>query len=269
MEARSTLALVAMVLVSMLAHVLVFAGLGLLPPLEVMIANASTISIDVVPPEPELIDPEPEPEPEAEEPEPELEPEPIVERPEPRLREPPPEDAPPPEEPPPAEETVADFTGETLTNEDGPAWNSAVGNGAAIDAPIGRPGAEVTGRSRRGVAEGTVGGTGDPDAPVIVPVADLSRAPSFDEGRLRTLVRDAYPRRLRDLGIEGVARVRIRVRADGRVQPLAVVTESDEGFGEACRRSLRAAGRFDPPLDRAGRQVDTITTFRCAFTLSD
>ena len=267
MEARSTLALVAMVLVSMLAHVGVFVGLGLLPPLETMIAEASTLSLDVIEPEPEMLEPEPEPEVQPPEPEPIVErPEP---RPEPRLREPTPDDAPPPEEPPPAEETIADFTGETLTNDDGPAWNSAVGSGAPIEAPIGRPGAQVTGRNRRGVEGGTVGATGAEDAPQIVAIADLSRAPTFDEGRLRELLVRNYPTRARDLGIEGVARVRIRVRADGRVQPLAVVTESYDGFGEACRRTLRAAERFDPPLDRAGRQVDTITTFRCTFSMPD
>ena len=42
--------------------------------------------------------------------------------------------------PPAAAETLADFTGQTLTN-DGPgsAWSSAMGNGQRMQGPIGRP----------------------------------------------------------------------------------------------------------------------------------
>ncbi|HJL18527.1 MAG TPA: energy transducer TonB [Sandaracinaceae bacterium LLY-WYZ-13_1] len=201
--------------------------------------------------------------------EPEPEPEPVVRERDPLPQpEPPPEETPPPEEPPPAEEAIADFTGETLTNEEGPTWSSETGSGEAMEGPIGQPGATVTGRRRRGQQGGRVGGTGEGEdpGPRIVPVGDLSRPPGIrDVDRLRRTLQDNYPSRARELGIEGTARVRIRVRADGRVQPLAVLSESYEGFGQACRQTLRRGGRFEPPLDRNGEPVDTITAFTCTF----
>ena len=51
------------------------------------------------------------------------------------------------------------------------------------------------------------------------------------------------------------------------MQPLTVLSEEHEGFGRACRRTLRAAGRFEPPLDRSGEPVDTITAFTCTFRI--
>ena len=84
-----------------------------------------------------------------------------------------PAEAPPPAaEPPAAAETLADFTGQTLTN-DGPGagWSSATGNGQKMNGPLGRPGARVSHR----VVEGTPGGTGS--GPPVVGLGDLSRTP--------------------------------------------------------------------------------------------
>ena len=215
---------------------------------------------------------EPEPPPPLPEPEPERIVEPIVDRrPDPRPQpvvvpdEPPPPD---PAPPPPAEETVEDFSGMTLTNDTGEAaWQSNVGSGAPMEGPIGRPNAQVTGRNRTGQPNGVVGGTGEGDSQGIVSAGNLSRQPGPPSDRLRSLLERNYPREAQQLGIEGTADVRIQVDPDGSVRVLSVSRESHDGFGAACRQTLRQGGRWSPPLDRQGRPVATITAFRCTFTV--
>ena len=55
---------------------------------------------------------------------------------------------------------------------------------------------------------------------------------------------------------------------DWSVRPLAVVRSDESEFGQACRELMRRSSRWDPPLDRNGNAVTTITTFRCRFTIS-
>lgn len=260
MEDRSPILLVALLIASSILHALVYVALSLLPPLEELLAE-DTVTMEVV-----EVEPEPEPEPEVEEVE---EPEPAAPEPEiVRRRVEPTEEAPPPEPepPPPQEEAIEEFAGVTLTN-DGPgeSWASNVGTGAEVTAPIGQPNAQVTGRVRHGVPNGVPGGTGDGEA--IVAARDLSREPRIpDIDGLRRILRDNFPPQAQNLGIEGNAVVRIHVGADGSVRPLAVVSETYEGFGAACQRTLREGGRWDPPLDRQGHPVATRTTFRCTFS---
>lgn len=262
MEARlSTILLAVLLVLSAIGHGLLYVALGLLPPLEELLAE-DAVEVQVVEVEPE---PEPEELEEVEEPEPEpVEPEPQIVR---RVvvdEAPPPE----PEPPPPQEETIEEFQGVTLTNEgEGESWATNVGNGAEIVAPSGRPNAVVTGRNRTGTPTGTPGGTGEN----FVAASDLSREPRIpDIGHLAELLEHNYPQQARQLQIEGFAVVRVQVFADGRINPGAAVRESGfEGFAEACRRALRAGGRWEPAVDRQGRQVPTVTTFRCTFTVDD
>lgn len=277
MEIRSTLVLAVLLVLSGFVHVIVWILLGLLPPLDQMLsAQLSEVEMVVLPepepepePEPVVEDPEPE-EPEPEEPEviePEPEPEPERPRPEPQ-DEPPPPDEPPPEEPPAAEEAVADFTGETMAAEGEGAFVSALGNGGAMQGPIGQPGAPVTGRRRTGTAGGTPGGTGDgPPQPRVLPASDLSQQAVPPSRRLVEILRRNYPSRARELGIEGDAVVRVLVSANGSVRPLSVVSEEYEGFGAACRQSLRQGPRWEPPMDRQGEPAATRLNFRCTFTI--
>jgi periplasmic protein TonB len=212
-----------------------------------------------VAPEPEPLPPAPEPV----APEPEPEPEPVKPPPKPIERAPKPAKAPPPlpDSTPPAaaEETIADFSGTTLTGQGG--WASAVGSGAAMNGPIGTPGAAVTGRNRAGVAGGVVGGTGVR----VVAEGDLSRRvqlPSADV--LNAALERNYPKAARQQGIEGVARIRVRVFATGKLQPLSTINESYPGLADGCKKSLHDI-TFQPGLDRAGQPVATDITYKCDF----
>lgn len=273
MRPEEALRLYVTLAISVGAHIVAAFALWILPvvaifpepePVEITVVEAAPPE-----PEPELEEveepPPPEPEPPPPEPEPVVQRERPVPRPEPQVEEPPPPEPQP--EPAPEPEAIAEFDGLTLTNPTGESWNSNLGSGEAIEGPIGQPNARVTGRRREGTPGGAPGGTGEGTGPAIVPAANLSRQPGPPNDRLRELLRNNYPREAQQLGIEGHADVRVHVHADGRVQPLAVVRETHEGFGDACRRALRQGGRWQPPLDRQGREVETITLFRCGFTV--
>jgi protein TonB len=154
----------------------------------------------------------------------------------------------------PAAETPADFTGTTLTN-DGPGtgWASATGNGEAMRGPVGRPGAEVTGRSADGAAA-----SGIP----IVGAGNLARPPEAPD--LGGALERAYPTEARRKGLAGTARVRLRVMPEGDVRELSLIAESAPGFGEACRQILRGS-RWSAPLDRGGQPVSTFVQYTCRF----
>ncbi|MDB4985640.1 MAG: Ferric siderophore transport system, periplasmic binding protein TonB, partial [Myxococcaceae bacterium] len=176
----------------------------------------------------------------------------------------------PPKDPPPtaakaapaaAEETLADFSGTTLTGQGG--WASAVGNGAPMNGPIGSSTGVATGRVRAGTAGGVIGGTGLR----IVPEGELSRRvkpPGADV--LNAALERSYPKALFQQGIEGVARIRLRVLASGKLVPLNILNETSAGFGEACKASLRDIA-FEPALDRAGQPCATEIPFSCRFSV--
>ncbi len=263
---RSNQILLGVLLVSLAAHVAAWIGLAALPTLDDMIAVLRIDEVALVqePPPPA---PPPEPEPEATPPEPEEPPPPPVRRERPET---PPPEAPPEEPPPAAEEQIEDFSGETLTNDTpGASWSSAVGTGGPMDAPIGGPTGEVTGRRREGVPGGEIGATGTgPPGPRLVAMRDLSQMPAApSRDRLTELIRLHYPRELRNLSIEGSARVRLRIGADGSVSRMRVRAESHEGFGAACVEVLEEAGAWAHPLDRDGNAVATEVSFDCNFSL--
>jgi protein TonB len=255
------------------AHGGAWLALGALPPLD-SILRAREVRVTLT------REPEPPPEPEPPEPEPELE------EPEPPPPEPPPEpirrerrreDVTPdptpavetPEEPPPMEERIEDFTGTTLTSETatpGPAI--IAGNGEAITGRVGAATGTTTGRARRGTADGAPGGSGDADAAgeAIVPIANLSRRPSAPSGLREALVRH-YPPELRARGIEGEARVSFVLQPGGRLSRFRVVSESEDGFGRACREMLEESRGWDDPLDRDGNPVATRVSFTCQFSI--
>ncbi len=268
----------ATLLASLLAHVTI--GLALprrpLPP-TVRLAQPDVVDVQLQPPAPRPPKPAPvEPTPTAKPPEPPPPPPPVRRhhrpRPRPQATRPavPPAPQPPePTAPPrsgdpeaPADPTEpARFDGLTLTNEQG-SWSAVAGSGNPYDGPIGPPPRRTPRGPRRGVPDG------QPEGTPHVPLADLGappRPPPLDGALARH-----YPARARSLGIEGQATLRARVRPDGRVDRIRVLSErpSDQGFGEACRRTL-AGSRWKPPRARDGRAVATTVTYRCTFRIRD
>ncbi len=270
-ETDGALRLAITLALSLGGHLGAFVVLLLLPAFS-LFPEPDPVEITVLeeppPPEPELEEPPP---PEPEPPPPEPEPEPVVHRvrpptPQPTRPQPPPAEPPPPEpQPAPAPEPMDMTQMPALTNPTPTGAAFQAPSQAAGDGPYGSVNSHGSGTAR-GVTEGSPGGTGTGE-PTIVPASDLSRRPGPPNERLQTLLERNYPREARNLGVEGHADVRVHVRADGSVQPLAVVSESYEGFGNACRATIRAGGRWSPPLDRQGREVDTRLVFRCTFTI--
>ncbi|HSZ83904.1 MAG TPA: energy transducer TonB [Polyangia bacterium] len=159
--------------------------------------------------------------------------------------------APPPSAPAP-EEAPADFSGVTLTNDGaGPGWASAVGNGGAMRAPIGAPGAAIARAPDAPTA-----------APPLVALAALSRAPAPPD--LADVLARHYPEAARRQGLAGQAVLRARIPPDGHPRDLVLVSQSTLGFGDACRATLRDSV-WTAPLDREGRAVATLVTYTCRF----
>lgn len=250
------------VLLSGAVHGVTFVALGAVQVPSGSLRAPITVEMTVVTPEPAPAPEEPPPEePATTEPEPPPPPK-VVKAPKPvaaKAPEPSKTTAPPA----PAEETLADFSGTTLTSEGTGGWASAVGSGAAMNGPIGKPNAVVTGRDRAGVEGGVVGATG----PRVVGEAELSRRPKPPSADvLNAALERHFPRGARDQGIEGVARIKVRILANGTVQPLATLSESYPGFAEACKASMRDQS-WTPGLDAKGQPVATDVPYRCEFTI--
>ncbi|MCA9583332.1 MAG: energy transducer TonB, partial [Myxococcales bacterium] len=176
-----------------------------------------------------------------------------------------PPDAPADEPPPPAPETPVDFGNVTLSNTDGDSsWKIAPSTGKEMTGPIGTPGAAVTGRSRDGVVGGVVGGT-NPDP--VVPAGDLRRRPVPPSASLESLLKRNFPRDARRQGIEGTARIRVRLSRDGSVRVLRRLDESYPGFGQACATTLSQSPRWSPGIDRSGNPATTEFNFTCRFQM--
>lgn len=226
------------------------------------------VAVTEPPPEPEA-EPEPEPEP-AVEAVTEPAPEPVVRR-ERIVRSVAPDEPPPPtsEPPAPVEEQIAEFMGETLTNDQGPGWSSAVGNGQPIEGPIGGPTGVSTGRRRSGAPSGEVGGDGTAPAAEtrVVAFSDLSRQPR-PRRDMNALLQRNYPPNARRLGIEGQVVIGFRIMPDGSTARLRTRSEtpSDQGFAQACRRTIQQAD-WEPPLASDGTAVATDATFSCEFAI--
>ena len=161
----------------------------------------------------------------------------------------------PAEAPPPVAEPdePADFSGVTLTNDGpGPGWSSAVGNGASMRGPIGRPGARGSGTAP---AERPAG------SPVVA-LDSLSRPPAPPD--LADVLERHYPEAARRQGLAGQAVLKARITPDGHARDLVLLSQTTGGFGDACRATLRDS-IWTAPLDREGRAVATFVTYTCRF----
>jgi TonB family protein len=194
------------------------------------------------------------------------EPEPLTPPPKPKTFKAPEERAELEDEPPAAApETPVAFDNIVLTNDgDEPAsWAMDPGSGKSSDAPIGRPDAVVSGRSRDGIVGGVIGGTG---IGVIVDVGDLSKQPI--PPALKAKLEKLYPKKARQEGIEGEAVIRLQIAPDGFPSKIRIISESPEGYelGKACMKTLQGE-RWQPPIDKSGKPVSTRVTYRCGFEI--
>ena len=164
----------------------------------------------------------------------------------------PPRQAPPPSAP-------VDLTGVTLTGE-GASWHSVVGNGARMVGAIETPRQATT--PAPPMAEPRAVRRPAKAEPVLLPVADLSRRPV--PPHLDSVLKSHYPADARQRGLSGVAVVRARIDADGRVRTASISSESYAGFGEACRKTV-VGSIWLPPRDREGRPVATEVSYTCRF----
>jgi protein TonB len=164
----------------------------------------------------------------------------------------------PPREPPPPSAPI-DLTGVTLTGE-GATWSSLVGNGARMDGAIETP--RQASASTSPAVEPRVGRRPATLEPALVPIADLFRRPV--PPRLDSVLKRHYPAEARQRGLSGVAVVRARIDADGRVRIASISSESYAGFGEACRKTV-VGSVWLPSQDRVGHPVATEVSYTCRF----
>ena len=75
-----------------------------------------------------------------------------------------------------------------------------------------------------------------------------------------------YPKSAKQQGVEGVARIKVRVLASGKLQPLATLSETYPGFAGACKASLRDIS-WRPGLDQAGQPVATDIPYKCEYII--
>jgi protein TonB len=162
---------------------------------------------------------------------------------------------------PAAPPAAVDLRGVTLTNDNGTAWSSAVGNGSALDGTLGPIGPS----SPRAAASMTPPPVAArvPEIPVVS-MADLSSRPVPPE--LSANLRAHYPADARLRGIGGSATVEVRIEPDGRVRVVSVQSESFTGFGDACKRTL-VGSQWSAPRDEQGRAVATRVHYTCRFVV--
>lgn len=239
---------------SFVLHGVAYASLSLAPRHARVASLQSEVTFEVNEPPPAL--PREEPEQEAKD-EP-AKPEPKLAKLEPaRPTQRAPSAAPTPNAPK-AEAAPLDLSGVTLTNDDGPSFGMALGNGRAFQGPIGS-GRAVAAQQAAMPAPATA-----PVGPMLVAAADLSERPT--PPALDAALRRNYPREARERGIGGSARVRARVEPNGSLRQVRVESESFSGFGDACQKTL-AVSRWSSPRDREGRAVATEIRYTCRFVV--
>lgn len=167
-----------------------------------------------------------------------------------------------PREPAPAKASDVEapaLTGTTLTSERG-SFTSIVGDGTAMDGPVGPGG---------GGTAAPVAAPAAPAAPApasggaaLTARADLARLPAPPDLSARLLAN--YPARAKALGDAGRATLSVVVLPDGTLGAIDVRSATSAEFGKACRDTLTGS-RWLPPVDRSGRLVATRVGYTCRF----
>ncbi len=213
----------------------------------------SEVSIEVAPPPPATAIPEPPPPPES-----------APSKPIERAVRPPPSTPPAAAAKPAPSVTAAapaapspalDLSGVTLTNDSGIGFAIPVGDGSALHGPI-----AAGKRSADFVPKGDVASVAT--GPALIAARDLSVHPV--PPALGGLLRSNYPEQARQRGLRGSASVRARIDADGVVRAGRVVSETSDGFGAACRRTV-VGSHWSAPRDKNGSAVATEIVYTCHF----
>lgn len=133
----------------------------------------------------------------------------------------------------------------------------------------------------KGVKLGVTGGTGPMNAPgrvagtvnlgqVTPPPMPHPSAPTASVGHAPKVLfkpRPEYTAEARQLHIEGVVSVRLRVSSTGAVQVIGVTSDLGHGLGEAAIRAVEGT-RFQPATDASGRSIDWEGVVNVAFQLA-
>jgi TonB family protein len=158
---------------------------------------------------------------------------------------------------------AVDLRGVTLTNDSGGgAWTSAVGDGSALQGPVGPIGARTP--LQPSAAAPMPSAPSRVEEPGLVSLGDLSSKPVPPE--LAGNLADRYPAAAKERRIGGSASVEARIEPDGRVRRVVLKSESFAGFGDACRQTLLGS-RWSPPRDREGQRVATVVRYTCRFVV--
>ncbi len=94
------------------------------------------------------------------------------------------------------------------------------------------------------------------------PVASVGHAP-----KVLFKPKPEYTAEARQLHIEGVVSVRLRVSSAGTVHVLGVTSDLGHGLGESAIRAVEGT-RFQPATDASGRPVDWEGVVNVAFQLA-
>ena len=103
-----------------------------------------------------------------------------------------------------------------------------------------------------------------PPAPRPAPVASLVQP---KEAKLTAKPKPEYTAEARQLHIEGVVTLRVRVSATGSVEVMDVVSGLGHGLDESARRAVMAT-RFEPATDGFGHPVASIVIVNVTFQIA-
>lgn len=211
----------------------------------------------ILPPPPPVVK-EPEPVPEPEPPKP-IEPKRVIEAKtkEPvRTAEPPPTDEPPPADPEPPS------GGDQVVTLD----SAGTGPGG-VPVAVGRRTSERVGRGGAGGGTGAGMGSGasaEPPKPVSVATIKKRALPKGDQSYF-----DAgkdYPVEARQMGIEGVIRVRLVVDENGKVATAVLLNKLGHGLDELALERSKLI-EFHPAIDTSDQPVTSVVVWTFTMTL--
>lgn len=175
-----------------------------------------------------------------------------------RSAEPPPTDEPPPAEPTPQPQGGGDQVVTLDTASYGP---------GGVPVAVGRRTSERVGRGGAGggTGEGIGSGAGaEPPKPVSVATIKKRAMPKGDQSYF-----DAgkdYPQEARQMGIEGVIRVRLVVDENGKVATAVLLNKLGHGLDELALERSKLI-EFTPAMDTSDQPVSSVVVWTFTMTL--